>query len=105
MHRGPKAWFGPRCALRSCGCRAVRYCSRNHQAADRAVNKIDCNEIKKMRESVVKQESGLRRGGSNPSETQEGRFWETARTKNHLRALYALAKYHGRPDDPAVMDN
>ncbi|KAM6520315.1 hypothetical protein FSOLCH5_005107 [Fusarium solani] len=96
-HRCPQCTAtGPQ-LLRCGACRAVRYCSREHQAAHRPQHKSACNKIKKARAKLL-EEDGLVRNATedfmtpaNAFETHVGRFWGLLSTRDYMRARFALA--------------
>ncbi|VUC23858.1 unnamed protein product [Clonostachys rosea] len=83
IHRCPQCQAtGPQ-LLRCAGCRAVRYCSHDHQIADRDGHKRACNKIKnaraKLDEEVVrnalKRDVGIFRGTNGTSDYMRARFY------------------------------
>jgi hypothetical protein len=106
VHKGPVGPLRHRChqcqatglkLLRCGGCRAVRYCSREHQVTHRPQHKSTCSKIKKARAKLAEEEHRLRtdppefEAFANIFETQVGHFWSIASTRNYMRARFALA--------------
>ena len=104
--KGPVGPLRHRCAqcsatdltlLRCGGCRAVRYCGREHQIAHRAQHKGTCNKIKKARDKLAEEEHRVRNAEpdimtpANAFETSVGRFWGIWSTRDYMRARFALA--------------
>lgn len=106
LHKGPVGSLRDRCAFCSVsrpklllctGCRAVRYCSREHQVEDRPAHKTDCISIKKQR-AVVEKEADIIRNlgadswvGGNAFEKVVGRFYGFVETRDYIRARFYLA--------------
>ena len=91
---------GPASQLLRCGaCRAIRYCSREHQTAHRSEHKYICNEIKKVRAKLSKEEYAIRNATpdiltpANAFETEVGHFWGIVSTRDYMQARCMLAKY------------
>lgn len=89
---------GAGCELSMCtGCRVVRYCCREHQVVDRPQHKHLCNNIKKQRVEVAKEEDEIRHATpdfmtpANAFETHVGHFWGLMHTRNYMRARFFLA--------------
>ncbi|KAH7155783.1 hypothetical protein B0J13DRAFT_469917 [Dactylonectria estremocensis] len=96
-HRCPQcSSTGPQ-LLRCSGCRAVRYCSREHQAADRPQHKLACTKVKKARTKLAKEDDGVRNATpdfmtpANAFETETGHFWGLLNTRDYMRARFDLA--------------
>ncbi|MCJ1388641.1 hypothetical protein MMC18_001489 [Xylographa bjoerkii] len=79
-------------------CRVVYYCNRDHQVAHREDHKRTCNAIKKNRQYLEREETGLR---SHPGdfmtpenlfEEHAGRFWDIHETRPYMRARFALVE-------------
>ncbi|KAK4069517.1 uncharacterized protein Triagg1_6941 [Trichoderma aggressivum f. europaeum] len=87
---------GPK-LLRCNGCLAVRYCSREHQAAHWPKHKSDCSKIKKARAKVAEEDLAIRNATenfmtpANAFETHVGHFWGMMNTRDYMRARMALA--------------
>ncbi|KAH6976723.1 hypothetical protein EDB80DRAFT_302808 [Ilyonectria destructans] len=100
LHRCPQcSATGPQ-LLRCSGCRAVRYCSREHQVAHRPQHKSACNKVKKARAELAKEDDGVRNATpdfmtpANAFETEAGHFWGLLNTREYMRARYDLAGQH-----------
>lgn len=104
--RGPVGPLRHRCSqcsttdselLRCSACRAVRYCSREHQVAHRPQHKALCNKIKKARVKLAEEDHGVRNAApdfaipANAFETHVGRFWGVTSTRDYMRARFTLA--------------
>ncbi|EEU38297.1 uncharacterized protein NECHADRAFT_77121 [Fusarium vanettenii 77-13-4] len=95
-HRCPQCTAtGPE-LLRCSACRGVRYCSREHQAADRSQHKSACNKIKKARVNVSREEDLVRNGTgflepANAFETHVGRFYGLMNTRDYMSHRLFLA--------------
>jgi hypothetical protein len=105
-HKGPKGPLRHRCAECSAtgpdlflcaGCDAVRYCSREHEAAHLAQHESACDKIKASRASVTKEEHRVRNGTTgrwappNAFDTHIGQFWTDQSTRYYMRARHSLA--------------
>lgn len=83
------------------GCRAVRYCDREHQTGDWAKHKAFCNQVRRARASVTKEEGLIRDAieddwtPANAFETSVGRFWGFRNTRKYMTARFALADLIG----------
>lgn len=79
-------------------CQVVYYCGRDHQGAHREDYKRPCNEIKKSREKVDREETKLRSHPgdfmtpSNLFEEHAGDFWGIAETRDYMRARFDLVE-------------
>lgn len=89
-HRYPQCTAtGPE-LLRCSACRGVRYCSREHQAADRSKHKSACNKIKKARVRLAEEEDLVRNATpnfmtpANAFETHVGRFYGLVSTRDYI---------------------
>lgn len=74
-------------------CTVMRYCGREHQAADFASHKRYCALVAKCRNAVDLEEQELR---SNPDddlanvfEEDVGHFWKNFETRTYMQARYA----------------
>ncbi|KAK0741956.1 hypothetical protein B0T21DRAFT_360446 [Apiosordaria backusii] len=85
--------------LRACGgCRVISYCGPDHQSSHRSEHKTACNDIKKTREKLEREEASLR---ANPGDvfllpadvfnTSVGSFWGILGTRDYMRARNAAA--------------
>ncbi|KAH7408089.1 hypothetical protein DE146DRAFT_361917 [Phaeosphaeria sp. MPI-PUGE-AT-0046c] len=105
--RGPRGPLKHRCAhcgagdahralLLCTGCRAVRYCSQDHQGGHRAQHKSACSKIKKSRKKLEAEEDDVRHAAvdfmtpANAFETHVGRFWGLLNTRGYMRARFGL---------------
>lgn len=104
--RGPQGSLKHRCAhcgtgdthrslLVCTGCRAVRYCTKDHQVEHRAQHKSACNKIKKSRKQLQAQEDEVRNSNDvmapgNAFEEHVGHFWGMLHTRPYMRARFAL---------------
>ncbi|KAI1075525.1 hypothetical protein F5B20DRAFT_585121 [Whalleya microplaca] len=83
--------------LRCAGCRAFRYCSREHQVAHRPEHKSSCSKIKKARANLDQEDDKVRNATAdfmtpaNAFETGVGRFWGIFSTRDYMRARSSLA--------------
>ena len=79
------------------GCRAVRYCGRDHQVSNWSAHKAFCNLIRRDRAKVAKEEDLVCNADddmwtpANAFETAVGRFWGFHNTRPYMRARFALA--------------
>lgn len=105
-HRGPVGPLRHRCSqcletdarlLLCSACRAVRYCSSEHQAAHRPRHKTTCNRIKKARTKLTQEDDAVRNAvpnfavPANAFETHAGRFWGVMSTRDYMLARCSLA--------------
>ncbi|KAH0524055.1 hypothetical protein TsFJ059_008974 [Trichoderma semiorbis] len=87
---------GPK-LLRCNGCLAVRYCSREHQAAHWPKHKSACSKIKKARTKLAEEDHAIRNATedfmtpANAFESHVGHFWGMINTRDYMRARMALA--------------
>lgn len=106
--RGPRGSLKHRCAqcdsgdtskalLLCTGCRAVRYCSKDHQVEHRTQHKSVCGRIKKCRKKLEAEEHEVRNATpdfmtpANAFETHVGHFWGMTNTRPYMRARFALS--------------
>ncbi|KAK5625827.1 hypothetical protein RRF57_001543 [Xylaria bambusicola] len=109
MYKGPVGPLRHRCPLcprpvassqlLRCGaCRAVRYCSREHQVAHRPEHKSICTKIKNARAKLAREDHEVRNATpdfmtpANAFETNVGHFWGILSTRDYMRARYALVR-------------
>lgn len=77
-------------------CQVVYYCGRDHQVAHRETHKRACNEIKKTRQKLDREETKLRSHPgdfmtpTNLFEEHAGQFWGIFETRDYMRARFAL---------------
>ncbi|KAI0408731.1 hypothetical protein F4802DRAFT_548839 [Xylaria palmicola] len=89
---------GPQRLLRCAGCRAFRYCSREHQVAHRPRHKSACIKIKNARAKLAREDDLVRNATpdfmtpANAFETEAGLFWGLLNTRDYMRARYALVR-------------
>ncbi|EAT76352.1 MYND-type zinc finger protein samB [Parastagonospora nodorum] len=104
--RGPRGSLKHRCAhcgtgdthkplLICAGCKAVRYCTKDHQIEHRARHKCACRAINKCRKKLEAEEDGVRNSTDpmwpgNLFEQSSGRFWGVLPTRPYMRARFAL---------------
>ncbi|KAL3472688.1 hypothetical protein BJX99DRAFT_234978 [Aspergillus californicus] len=88
--------------LRCTGCKAIFYCSRDHQVADRDSHKAACKKVVSTRKECQLEETEIRNtpGGTplswgNPFETGVGHFWGILETRDYMRARFAWASALG----------
>ncbi|KAH7111193.1 hypothetical protein EDB81DRAFT_830658 [Dactylonectria macrodidyma] len=98
-HRCPQcSATGPQ-LLRCSACRAVRYCSREHQATHRSQHKSACNKINKARAKLAEEDGRVRNATAdfmtptNAFETHAGHFWGLLNTRDYMRARFALTDH------------
>lgn len=81
---------------RCSACQAVYYCSREHQASDRADHKEACGAVKKARLRLEREEKKLRDSPgdmftpANLFENGVGHFWGIHETRPYMRSRYGL---------------
>ena len=86
--------------LRCSGCKVVRYCSQDHQVADRPQHKSVCNAIKRSSARLDLEEHKLRNqpddgnifAPPNVFEDHVGHFWGLHNTRPYMRARYGLVE-------------
>lgn len=82
--------------LRCQGCMVMPYCCQEHQIADRNNHKRVCNDVKKSKKNLDKEERELRAAPpdfmmpANVFEESVGHFWGIYGTRPYMRARYAL---------------
>ncbi|KAF5007766.1 hypothetical protein FDECE_5938 [Fusarium decemcellulare] len=98
-HRCPQcSATGPQ-LLRCSACRAVRYCSREHQVAHRPEHKTACTKIRKARAKLEQEDHGVRHATAdfmtpaNAFESDVGHFWGIMSTRDYMRARFSLADH------------
>lgn len=110
--KGPRGQLQKRCGhckvatskpLSLCsGCRAVRYCCREHQSAHWPEHKENCKKIKKYRNQMTKEDAKIRNETAdfmtpaNAFETHAGHFWGLIHTRLHEGTL--LSGRHASQD-------
>ncbi|KAG8527143.1 uncharacterized protein KY384_008572 [Bacidia gigantensis] len=78
--------------LHCVGCRAVRYCSKEHKRADWASHKKYCKPVRKARKKMAREEKKLRGtsghmlGPANVFEEHVGNFWDIDSTRPYMLA-------------------
>ncbi|KAK4194884.1 hypothetical protein QBC40DRAFT_237676 [Triangularia verruculosa] len=78
--------------LRLCGgCKVVNYCGADHQLSHRPEHKTACNEIKKTREELEREEALLRAKPDDMFNNGVGHFWGITDTRDYMRARHAAA--------------
>lgn len=90
-----------RAGLQRCsGCKAVFYCSREHQTSHRGSHKRACTQVRKALANLALEERKLRSmrlGGfladTDLFEEHVGNFWAISDTRNYMRARYAVVLY------------
>ncbi|GAW15192.1 hypothetical protein ANO14919_046010 [Xylariales sp. No.14919] len=110
LYKGPVGGLRHRCPLcpsrsadsshllRCTGCRAFRYCGREHQVAHRPQHKSACTKIKNARAKVVREEQKVSNATedfmtpANAFETHTGLFWGLLGTRDYMRARFGLAR-------------
>jgi hypothetical protein len=104
--RGPRGSLKHRCAhcgtgdtdrplLICTGCKAVRYCTKDHQVEHRAQHKTACSKIKTCRKKLEAEEDGVHNSTDpvwpgNLFERSAGHFWGVLPTRPYMRARFAL---------------
>lgn len=89
--------------LRCGGCRAVRYCNREHQIAHRPKHKSACSKLKKARTRLASEDDSVRNAAAdfmtpaNAFDTHAGRFWGIVSTRDYMRARFTVAVEHLLP--------
>lgn len=84
--------------LKCAGCHAARYCSREHQVADRSRHKRLCKTIKEARAETAREEHLVRNATednytpANAFETAVGLFWGYKNTRDYMIARMRLAE-------------
>ncbi|KAI1820724.1 hypothetical protein F4861DRAFT_521980 [Xylaria intraflava] len=84
--------------LRCGGCRAFRYCGREHQVAHRPQHKSACSKVKNARAKLDREDHKVRNATedfmtpANAFETHVGRFWGLLHTRDYMRARLVLAE-------------
>ena len=79
-------------------CKVLHYCNREHQVAHREAHKGECNDIKKSRQHLEREETRLRSlpsdwmTPSNLFEEHAGHFWGILETRPYMRARYGLVE-------------
>jgi hypothetical protein len=93
----------PRCSAPGCAkhaslsrcaaCKAVQYCGREHQVADRSAHRSICTKIKKAGVNLEKEERALKREeGDDIFEEGKGHFWGIHETRDYMRARFTLVE-------------
>ncbi|KAI1129283.1 hypothetical protein F5Y10DRAFT_238604 [Nemania abortiva] len=96
-HRCPLCPTAASQLLLCTGCRAFRYCSRDHQVAHRPQHKSACAKTKNARTKLAKEDHDVRNATpdsmtpANAFETAVGHFWGIPSTCDYMRARDALA--------------
>ena len=86
--------------LKRCSrCKAIRYCSREHQTEHRDAHKKACNEVYLWQQATDKEEHKLRNGPpdaffqpQNPFETHVGHFWGLPDNRDYMRARFSIVE-------------
>ncbi|KAJ3498137.1 hypothetical protein NLG97_g1361 [Lecanicillium saksenae] len=102
LYRGPPGPLRHRCAhcqanvpklLRCLGCSAVRYCNREHQAADWPLHGEVCYHIKRGRKQLKEEQYRIEHADEegNAFNSQIGYFWDLHHTRGYMQARYFLA--------------
>ena len=84
--------------FRCSACKIHRYCSREHQAQDRATHRVICKNMKKGRTELAKEEDAVRNATpdfmtpANAFETDVGRFWGLHSTRPYMQARFLVAE-------------
>ena len=73
-------------------CRAISYCSSEHQAEHREIHEEACNEVASEREDMEIEEQNLRDSDDDPFDKSVGRFWSLRETRDYMRARISLVK-------------
>jgi hypothetical protein len=77
--------------LRKCSrCKAVQYCSQEHQRADFKAHKAVCKRIETHRQRMA--EGVEQFWGADTFETQVGHFWELVDTRAYMQAKMGLLR-------------
>jgi hypothetical protein len=94
---------------RCASCKVMRYCSREHQIADRENHKAACKRVKKAYERVDHEERTLRALPpslmlpANVFEESIGHFWGILDTRDYMRSRLSLVEaFEGVPTKSAV---
>ncbi|KAJ5083485.1 hypothetical protein N7456_012912 [Penicillium angulare] len=80
--------------LRCSGCKVLRYCGRDHQAAHRQAHKSACREVRLAREDLEKSKQALINNpefkNDNPFVNHVGYFWKIVETRPYMMGLSKL---------------